>query len=173
MSGAGGRSTVDGGPGAPPFSVAVTVDVVALTIRDGALDVLLVQRGVPPFEEQWALPGGFVRSQPAEDLDEAAVRELAEETGQRPGRIHLEQLASYGSPGREPEREPEYGRRGERRFKVYRTGTSLSLSQVLPHLTHMGVEVIDERPYEIRRPGGTAYIYDFGLRCGVFVLRHA
>ncbi|QNE21066.1 NAD-glutamate dehydrogenase [Kribbella qitaiheensis] len=54
---------------------------------------------------------------------------------------------------------------GERRFKVYRTGTALSLSQVLPHLTHMGVEVIDERPYEIRRPdGGTAYIYDFGLR---------
>ena len=82
--------------------VAVTVDVVALTIRDGALDILLVQRGVPPFEEQWALPGGFVRSRPAEDLDEAAVRELAEETGQRPGRIHLEQLASYGSPGRDP-----------------------------------------------------------------------
>jgi len=82
--------------------VAVTVDVVALTIRDGALDVLLVQRGVPPFEEQWALPGGFVRSQPAEDLDEAAIRELAEETGQRPGRIHLEQLASYGTPGRDP-----------------------------------------------------------------------
>ena len=82
--------------------VAVTVDVVTLTIRDGTLDVLLVQRGVPPFEEQWALPGGFVRSRPAEDLDEAAVRELAEETGQRPGRIHLEQLASYGSPGRDP-----------------------------------------------------------------------
>ena len=82
--------------------VAVTVDVVALTIRDGALDVLLVQRAVPPFEEQWALPGGFVRSQPAEDLDEAAIRELAEETGQRPGRIHLEQLASYGTPGRDP-----------------------------------------------------------------------
>jgi glutamate dehydrogenase len=53
---------------------------------------------------------------------------------------------------------------GERRFKVYRTGTALSLSQVLPHLTHMGVEVIDERPYEIRRPDDTAYIYDFGLR---------
>ncbi|MEV8373434.1 NAD-glutamate dehydrogenase [Kribbella sp. NPDC056861] len=53
---------------------------------------------------------------------------------------------------------------GERRFKVYRTGSALSLSQVLPLLTHMGVEVIDERPYEIRRPAGTAYIYDFGLR---------
>ncbi|MEV0799106.1 NAD-glutamate dehydrogenase [Kribbella sp. NPDC050281] len=53
---------------------------------------------------------------------------------------------------------------GERRFKVYRTGTALSLSQVLPHLTHMGVEVIDERPYEIRRGDATVYIYDFGLK---------
>jgi ADP-ribose pyrophosphatase YjhB (NUDIX family) len=89
--------------------IAVTVDVVALTIRDAALDVLLVQRGVPPYLGQWALPGGFVRSRPAsaghavaEDLDEAAIRELAEETGQRLGRIHLEQLATYGAPGRDP-----------------------------------------------------------------------
>jgi 8-oxo-dGTP diphosphatase len=89
--------------------VAVTVDVVTLTIRDGTLDVLLVQRGVPPFEGQWALPGGFVKPRPGpagqraeEDLDEAAIRELAEETGQRLGRIHLEQLATYGEPGRDP-----------------------------------------------------------------------
>ncbi len=80
--------------------VAVTVNVVALTIRDGALGVLLVQRGVPPYQEQWALPGGFVPV--AEDLQEAAIRELAEETGPRLGRIHLEQLASYGTPGRDP-----------------------------------------------------------------------
>jgi glutamate dehydrogenase len=53
----------------------------------------------------------------------------------------------------------------ERRFKLFRTGPALSLSQVLPHLTHMGVEVVDERPYEVRRADGrTAYIYDFGLR---------
>jgi 8-oxo-dGTP diphosphatase len=82
--------------------VAVTVDMVTLTIRDGELDVLLVERGVPPFEGQWALPGGFVRAAAREDLDDTAARELAEETGQRLERIHLEQLATYGTPDRDP-----------------------------------------------------------------------
>ena len=89
--------------------VAVTVDVVTLTIRDGRLQVLLVQRGVPPFQGAWALPGGFVKASSGaggarggEDLAAAAIRELAEETGQQPGRFHLEQLATYGTPGRDP-----------------------------------------------------------------------
>ena len=57
----------------------MTVDVVILTMSDGRLHVLLVRRGVAPFEGMWAIPGGFKR--PTETLDEAAKRELAEETG--------------------------------------------------------------------------------------------
>jgi glutamate dehydrogenase len=53
----------------------------------------------------------------------------------------------------------------ERRFKIYRTGEAISLSSVLPVLNRLGVEVVDERPYELRRADRTtSWIYDFGLR---------
>lgn len=80
--------------------MAVTVDLVALTIRGDELCALVVRRGQAPYEGQWALPGGFVR--PDEDLDQAAARELMEETGVSAARLHLEQLASYGAPQRDP-----------------------------------------------------------------------
>ena len=59
---------------------AVTVDVVILTLSEAVLRVLLVCRGESPFEGMWAVPGGFKR--PNETLDEAAERELAEETAE-------------------------------------------------------------------------------------------
>jgi 8-oxo-dGTP diphosphatase len=89
--------------------VAVTVDVVALTIRDTRLQVLLVRRGEQPYRGSWALPGGFVRPRTGpdgekteEDLPQTAARELAEEAGPQLRPTHLEQLGSYGSPGRDP-----------------------------------------------------------------------
>lgn len=82
----------------PPF--AVTVDLVVLTVRDDELCALVVRRGEAPFRGSWALPGGFVRED--EDVAQAAARELAEETGLAPGVVHVEQLATYGAPGRDP-----------------------------------------------------------------------
>jgi 8-oxo-dGTP diphosphatase len=78
---------------------AVTVDVVILTMLDNRLCVLLVRRGVAPFEGMWAIPGGFKR--PAETLDEAAKRELVEETGVDSANL-LTQFGAYGDPGRDP-----------------------------------------------------------------------
>jgi 8-oxo-dGTP diphosphatase len=76
----------------------VTVDIVIFTLREGSLQVLLVKRGVPPFEGQYAIPGGFIRGD--ESLEEAALRELYEETGVR--NVFLEQLYTFGDPKRDP-----------------------------------------------------------------------
>ncbi|HWC22329.1 MAG TPA: NUDIX domain-containing protein [Flexivirga sp.] len=85
-------------PTFPPL--AVTVDLVVLTIRADRLQALTVRRGEAPYEGEWALPGGFLR--PDEDLPDAAARELREETGLPADGFHLEQLASYGAPDRDP-----------------------------------------------------------------------
>jgi 8-oxo-dGTP diphosphatase len=81
----------------PPFGV--TVDVVILTMAEGELQILLVSRGEAPFEGMWAIPGGFKR--PTETLDEAASRELREETGVE-ATTPLTQFGAYGDPGRDP-----------------------------------------------------------------------
>ena len=82
----------------PPF--AVTVDLAVFTIRAGLLTVLLVQRQDHPYRGFWALPGGFVRA--SESAGDAAVRELAEETGVTAFTGHVEQLRTYSDPGRDP-----------------------------------------------------------------------
>lgn len=77
---------------------ALTVDCVVFGLDADALKVMLIQRDLPPFEGKWALPGGFVRLD--ETLDEAARRELEEETGLR--NIYLEQLYTFGAVKRDP-----------------------------------------------------------------------
>jgi 8-oxo-dGTP diphosphatase len=78
---------------------AVTVEVVILTMSAGTLHMLLVRRGEAPFEGMWAVPGGFKR--PTETLDEAARRELVEETGVDVASL-LTQFGAYGDPERDP-----------------------------------------------------------------------
>lgn len=77
---------------------SLTADIVIFTIKEGELKVLLVKRDINPFKGSWALPGGFVRIN--ESLENAAKRELEEETGIK--NIYLEQLFSFGDPGRDP-----------------------------------------------------------------------
>src|SRR6478735_3604474 len=81
------------------MAIAVTVDLVVFTIRDDQLCALAIRRGIPPYRGRWALPGGFVQEE--EGLVDAAQRELAEETGLESS-VHLEQLATYGAPRRDP-----------------------------------------------------------------------
>jgi 8-oxo-dGTP diphosphatase len=93
----GGRP-VDYDPRAfPPFAVAV--DLAIFTVDEGALKVLLVKRAQEPYAGNWALPGGFVREN--ESVEEAASRELIEETGLAIAG-HFEQLRTYSDPDRDP-----------------------------------------------------------------------
>lgn len=77
---------------------SVTVDIVIFTIENDDLKVLLVKRGIEPFKNKWAIPGGFVRID--ESLEDAAKRELNEETDVK--NVYLEQLYTFGNLNRDP-----------------------------------------------------------------------
>ena len=76
----------------------VTVDAVVFTLIETRLAVLLIKRGRPPFLGMWALPGGFLDMN--EELEDAAARELAEETGV--AGVRLEQFQTFGAVHRDP-----------------------------------------------------------------------
>lgn len=92
--------------------IAVTVDIVIFALRDNDLQVLLVRRKYPPCQGLWAIPGGYVQAD--ESLEDAAARELREETGIGVGDLdagvaragttvpYIEQLYTFGDPGRDP-----------------------------------------------------------------------
>ncbi len=77
---------------------SLTVDCVVFGLDSDHLQVLLIQRGIQPFQGQWALPGGFIHMD--ESLEQAALRELREETGIT--QIFLEQLFTFGDVDRDP-----------------------------------------------------------------------
>ncbi|MFF1394117.1 NAD-glutamate dehydrogenase [Streptomyces sp. NPDC058287] len=99
--------------------------------------------------------GAFPEGYKADHSPRAAVADL----------VHLEALKRGEKDFSLSLYEPVGAAPGERRFKIYRTGAPVSLSSVLPVLNRLGVEVIDERPYELRcSDRTTAWIYDFGLQ---------
>ncbi|GAA0413437.1 NUDIX hydrolase [Acrocarpospora corrugata] len=89
-----------GTTGRDPEVCSVTVDLVIFTVRDGELNILLIERGNEPFRGASALPGGYVR--PGETLDQTALRELREETSLDGRELHLEQVRAYSDPDRDP-----------------------------------------------------------------------
>jgi 8-oxo-dGTP diphosphatase len=80
------------------MAISLTVDIVVFTFEDSALKVLLVRRRNAPHRGRMALPGGFVKEK--ENLEQAALRELREETGLH--HVSPEQLYSFGDPRRDP-----------------------------------------------------------------------
>lgn len=133
---------------------AVTVDCVVFGVDDEGLKLLLIQRDAPPFEGSWALPGGFVAMD--EDLDQAALRELQEETGV--SRVFLEQLYTFGSVDRDP--------RGRVISVAY-----YALVRLSDHRIHAATDARDAAWFPAWDPPDLAFDHDTILQVAVDRLR--
>jgi 8-oxo-dGTP diphosphatase len=135
---------------------SVTVDLVILTVLDRDLKVLLVRRNEHPFKGRWALPGGFVRvsddrKDQGEDLDAAAARELEEETGLSRascGPIFLEQVRTFGAPGRDP------------RMRVISVAYYALVRSTLVPLVRAGGDVSGTRWFSVEELPGDGLAFD-------------
>lgn len=134
---------------------ALAVDCVVFGVDEADLKVLLVRRGLPPFEGRWALPGGFVREED-EDLDDAARRELREETGL--ARVYLEQLYTFGARARDP------------RERVV-TVAHYALVKLRDHRVRAATDARDAAWYEVRRAPLLAFDHRAILECALGRLR--
>jgi 8-oxo-dGTP diphosphatase len=134
---------------------AVTVDIVIFTLQERELHVLLLKRRYEPFQERWAIPGGFVKLD--EPIDVAARRELAEETGLHD--LYLEQLYTFGEPDRDP------------RTRVISVAY-FALVRADQHILHGSHESSDLRWFPVRNvPHPLAFDHDRILRFAVDRLR--
>ncbi|MFI1285435.1 NAD-glutamate dehydrogenase [Streptomyces sp. NPDC020858] len=126
---------------------------------DGFQEALIAECGEERAAELLRRYGtSFAEGYKADHSPRAAVADL----------LHLERLAASDREFALSLYEPVGAGPGERRFKIFRAGDQVSLSAVLPVLQRLGVEVTDERPYELRRSDRvSAWIYDFGLRLPV------
>ena len=129
----------------PRPSLTADCVVFGVTFESGgpALRVLLIERGEPPFEGALALPGGFVRIH--ETVDDAARRELQEETGL--GDVFLEQLYTFGALDRDP--------RGRVVSVAY-----YALVNLADHRVQSGTDARDARWLPVREARGLAFDHD-------------
>jgi 8-oxo-dGTP diphosphatase len=125
---------------------AVTVDLVIFTLLDNKLSLLLIRRKAAPFRDRWALPGGFVRvgdsvKDQGEDLDQAAIRELREETNLQGQSLFLEQLYTFGKAHRDP------------RMRVVTVAYYALIRPDLAGNVHAGSDAADAGWFELQKLG--------------------